>query len=105
MTGGLGADELDGRGEFDSLIGDGLYRTGRPGKDVMRGGPGIDYLGDFNDRGRDSLLGEGGTDYLDAVDSSVDQLIDGGSGEDRCRLDPGDPTPVSCEGTGGKQSG
>ena len=97
ITGGLGNDRLLGRGDFDSLNGDKLLPGGRGGRDVVRGGAGGDFVSDSADRGRDSLYGERGDDSVYADDGDADRIIDGGRGDDTCRLDGNDPKPVSCE--------
>jgi dipeptidyl aminopeptidase/acylaminoacyl peptidase len=83
------ADVLDGT-RFDDVIcglgGDDIVR-GEGGNDVLDGGAGADVI--VGGPGHDQLLGAGGADRLDARDHERDD-VDGGAGDDRGRVDPGD---------------
>jgi hypothetical protein len=104
LTGTAGDDVICGLGGKDTLIGlggddvllggDGADTLlGGAGNDVLKGGRGADELvgGKGNDRltggaGRDHLAGSGGKDTLLARDGKGD-VVDGGAGFDRARLD------------------
>lgn len=60
--------------------------SGGGGSDVLSGGKGDDFL--IGGTGRDKLLGGAGNDvlYIDAEDTAVDDLIDGGDGYDVLRV-------------------
>lgn len=101
MTGGDGDDVLRGHAGSDSLRGDTgtdlLLGLGGPDElldtgigDELRGGAGADVLTSL---GGDPTWFHGGPgdDVLDALDSFVDHLVDGGSGEDRAWYDAEDP--------------
>jgi Ca2+-binding RTX toxin-like protein len=106
LIGGLGDDVLKGGPGFQSLAGgpgnDLLYGrdgrdflTGGAGDDTLRGGAGLDDLRGWagNDRligglGRDRLSGGGDDDVLLARDGHRD-VVRGGLGNDRARIDSG----------------
>jgi RTX calcium-binding nonapeptide repeat (4 copies) len=81
-----GHDVLLGRGGNDRLAGgwqkDRLF--GGTGPDRLRGGPHADHL--VGEAGRDDVGGEGGDDLILARDRTRD-LLSGGPGFDRARLD------------------
>jgi len=81
ISGTSGADTIMGTARADVIAGrggnDGIY--GRGGQDRLRGGS-----------GRDQLWGGRGADRLNAVDGGRDRLINGGRGNDFCRVDPAD---------------
>ncbi len=70
-------DVICGLGGADMLVGLG-------GDDILVGGPGADYLRPGT--GRDRVLGGAGNDFVAARDGAPDMVI-GGSGRDRGRLD------------------
>jgi hypothetical protein len=101
MTGGDGDDVLRGHAGRDTLKGD-------PGTDRLHGLGGRDDLSDtgtgdqmWGGDGRDILTslsgdptwfhGGAGDDVLDALDTVVDHLVDGGPGHDRAWHDDEDP--------------
>ncbi len=76
ISGGAGDDWLDG--DNDAFI-----TTG--GSDYLNGGD-----------GDDQLFGRGGDDILDSIDRVVNNdKLDGGEGDDGCRIDPDDN--VGCD--------
>ncbi len=77
VFGGDGNDVIDGGGGRNTL-------SGGAGADVIRGGPLADQLD--GGPGRDKLYGNAGSDVLLARDRRSD-LVDGGRGRDRARLD------------------
>ena len=100
LTGGAGADHVDGRGGDDSVNGADHYHDGRdtspntvlggPGKDyvdgddgddVLRGGPGNDVLQAYAGADR-SYGGTGSDSFNDEVGPAAGQLLDGGPGPD-----------------------
>jgi hypothetical protein len=96
LVGGKGNDVLLGGEGADTLL-------GGAGKDVLKGGAGSDELvgGKGNDRltggaGRDHLAGAGGSDTLLARDDKGD-LVDGGAGRDRARVDRKKDTRAAVE--------
>jgi Ca2+-binding RTX toxin-like protein len=84
-----GNDVIHGRGGNDLLVGgrgnDRLY--GGPGKDLLVGGAGRDLLNGGG--GADTLLGGGGADTIYARDG-VRDVVNGGRGGDRARVDRAD---------------
>ena len=83
LQGSMSGDALDGGAGADTLIGDRArtYRyqaQERPGRDRLVGGPGVDEL--YAGPEDDTLLSRDGTT----------DTVDGGSGEDRARVDPVD---------------
>lgn len=80
LVGGEGNDRLAGGWQKDRLF-------GGPGDDRLSGGPNADYL--LGEAGVDVFLGEGGDDLLLARDRRR-ELVSGGPGFDRARLDPAD---------------
>ena len=99
LQGGKGNDDLQGGGANDRLYGqkgsDDL--VGNEGEDILRGGAGQDTLkgGKNADNlaggdGRDRFFGQNGNDFLNSRDGVNNELVDGGSGTDRCVSDPGD---------------
>jgi RTX calcium-binding nonapeptide repeat (4 copies)/WD40-like Beta Propeller Repeat len=81
-----GYDVLLGRGGNDRMAGgwqkDRLF--GGPGADRLRGGPHADHL--VGEAGRDDVGGDGGDDVVLARDRTRD-VVSGGPGFDRARLD------------------
>ena len=96
LVGGAGADRLVGGTGNDKLLGGfGADRlSGGPGRDVLTGGAGGDRL--VGGGGRDVFRGGGGNDTLIARDR-VRELVHGGPGRDRARIDRGRDTPRSIE--------
>jgi Tol biopolymer transport system component len=80
LTGTRYDDVICGLGGADVIVGGG-------GNDILDGGPGSDVL--VGGPGYDELLGAAGNDQLDSRDGKRDE-VDGGAGEDRGRVDPGD---------------
>ncbi len=84
-----GNDVIHGRGGNDLLVGgagnDRIY--GGPGQDLLVGGAGSDLLNGGG--GQDTLLGSGGADTLYARDG-VRDVVNGGLGRDRARVDRAD---------------
>jgi Ca2+-binding RTX toxin-like protein len=98
LDGGSGNDSIEGFGGHDTLRGeDGNdWLNGADGYDEIHGGSGNDTLYGginpdrlFGDGGSDKLYGQGGNDRLYGYDGKTDTL-DGGSGDDLARNDPGD---------------
>lgn len=98
LRGTSGDDVICGRGGDDVLVGGGghdllLGGAGRDrllagaGRDRLEGGPGDDTLAGGRDD--DELLGGRGSDVLLARDGVLD-LVHGGRGRDRARVDPFD---------------
>lgn len=79
LTGTPGRDVICGLGGDDVL-------RGRGGNDVLRGGGGADRL--VGGKGRDAFDGGRGADFLLARDRRA-ELVDGGPGRDRARVDRG----------------
>jgi Tol biopolymer transport system component len=73
-------DVICGLGGADVIRGD-------AGNDILDGGAGPDLI--VGGPGHDQLLGSGGADRLEARDGERDE-VDGGVGDDRGRVDPGD---------------
>ena len=96
LIGTSAAEEIRGRRGNDFALGHGGadIMIGGPGNDTMRGGIGFDLL--FDHAGSDSLAGDGGRDTIDVRDGRANDDINGGSGIDTCRRDPGDRRG-SCE--------
>lgn len=89
------ADVICGLGGDDTLVGYGGNDRllGGPGRDQLDGGPGSDtLLGEGGDdwligmEGRDVHRGGPGADYVWARDGLAD-IVDGGAGRDRARVD------------------
>jgi Ca2+-binding RTX toxin-like protein len=80
---GRGGDDVLGRG-WDEWGRDGLF--GGPGSDLLIGSLGDDVL--HGGSGRDWLLGARGDDRLFARDGNRD-VVDGGTEDDRARVDRG----------------
>jgi RTX calcium-binding nonapeptide repeat (4 copies) len=91
LKGGPGNDNLSGAGGNDLLIGgDGSdFIFGEAGNDLIRGGPGKDKI--FAGGGVDRVEGRAGDDTICARDSRRD-VLKGGSGSDRARVDRIDVT-------------
>jgi Ca2+-binding RTX toxin-like protein len=87
LLGGFGNDKLLGSIGSDRLLG------GR-GRDVLTGGAGGDRL--VGGGGRDAYQGGGGSDTLISRDR-VAEVVNGGRGRDRARIDRGRDTPRSIE--------
>ena len=87
LLGGFGNDKLLGSLGADRLLG------GR-GRDVLTGGAGGDRL--VGGGARDRYQGGGGSDTLIARDR-VAEVVNGGRGRDRARIDRGRDTPRSIE--------
>ena len=87
LTGGAGADVLDGTAAGNTIKGGGgadeIY--GEDGKDNLQGGDGNDIL--VGDAGNDTLYGEGGSDSLDGGDGA--DTLYGGVGSDTLTGGPG----------------
>ena len=84
-----GNDRIKGRGGKDRL-------SGGSGRDRLAGGPGRDRLA--GGPGRDRLSGGRGADRLNTVDGRRDRVVNGGPGNDICRVDPADEVKVQgCE--------
>jgi Ca2+-binding RTX toxin-like protein len=81
LTGGGGNDSLEGGANNDNLF-------GGDGNDSITGGEGHDNIG--GDNGVDTLRGEGGDDTLWARDNGTADVVDGGIGNDRAKVDPND---------------
>ena len=80
ILGAKGSDRLAGTAKADVI-------KGRRGDDRIRGGG-----------GRDRLFGGRGADRLNAVDGRRDRLVNGGFGNDVCRIDAADrPNVKGCE--------
>jgi Ca2+-binding RTX toxin-like protein len=96
LVGGAKADRLLGGGGNDKLLGSlGADRLiGGRGRDVLTGGAGGDRL--VGGGGRDAYKGGAGSDTLIARDR-VAEVVDGGPGRDRARIDRGRDTPRSIE--------
>ncbi len=104
LNGGGGGDRLVGGAKADRLLGGGGNDrlVGGPGSDALLGGRGRDILlgGPGNDRlvggpGRDVFRGGRGSDTLIARDR-LGEVVNGGPGRDRARIDRHDRT-VSIE--------
>jgi hypothetical protein len=96
LVGGAKADRLLGGGGNDKLLGSlGADKLlGGTGRDVLTGGAGSDRL--VGGGGRDGYRGGGGRDTLIARDR-VAEVVNGGPGRDRARIDRGRDTPRSIE--------
>ena len=98
----LGRFARDCAGRCSSDGGDDLI--GGPGNDILLGSAGPDTLsgGDGNDRlfggdgGADTLQGGAGNDSLSVHDGAGGDSDDGGSGDDWCEVDTGEPR-TACE--------
>ena len=86
IVGTNGPDRLIGTPRRDVICGLGGadVLVGRGADDVLVGGPGADYF--VPGAGRDRVLGGFGNDFVLARDGKTDILM-GGSGYDRCRVD------------------
>ena len=86
IVGTNGPDRLIGTRRRDVICGLGGadVLVGRGADDVLVGGPGADYF--VPGAGRDRVLGGFGNDFVLARDGKTDILM-GGSGYDRCRVD------------------
>ncbi len=80
MNGGGGNDTLEGNSGHDNL-------AGGDGNDSLLGHDGNDTLG--GDAGIDIMRGDIGDDTFWARDSAID-IVDGGTGNDRAKVDPND---------------
>ena len=80
LTGGVGPDNLQGKGGDDSLsgAGGGDFLAGRGGDDLLDGGDGDDHL--YAGEGADSLVGGAGADVLHA--DAGNDVLTGGEGAD-----------------------
>ncbi|HZO60200.1 MAG TPA: hypothetical protein VFB51_10950 [Solirubrobacterales bacterium] len=95
LRGGDGNDRLAGGGGRDRLEGGrgkDVLRGGR-GRDLLRGGGGNDVLRGqggadrlFGDGGRNRVFGNGGNDYIDVSRNGTRDLVSGGRGRDRARV-------------------
>ena len=96
LVGGAKADRLLGGGANDKLLGSlGADKLlGGTGRDVLTGGGGGDRL--VGGGGRDAYRGGGGRDTLIARDRRA-EVVNGGPGRDRARIDRGRDTPRSIE--------
>ncbi len=89
VSGGPGADEINGARGGD------LLKGGGPGHDVARGHAGGDNI--LGGEG-DALYGGGGRDVILADYGTVEGSIDcGGGGQDRAYVDAADSATVGCE--------
>ena len=98
MAGTSGADRIVGTKKADRINarGGSDWVKGRAGRDRLKGSRGRDHL--KGARGRDRLSGGKGADQLNAVDDRKDRGIDGGPGNDTCRIDQVDlPLLKNCE--------
>jgi hypothetical protein len=91
LIGGSGSDVIYGGEGDDSLGGGPDWGNPESSKDVLHGGPGKDYLTDF-DGGDDVLYGGDGDDYL--VGGKGEDVIYGGDGNDFIDGAAADPTEV-----------
>lgn len=98
LVGTSGPDQIMGSKKKDSIsarAGDDEVK-GRKGKDAIRGQAGADTLS--GGKGRDKLKAGADDDAVNAVDGKRDKLVNGGAGEDTCRIDQRDlKRVVSCE--------
>jgi hypothetical protein len=98
FKGSDGADTIVGTKKNDkikALAGDDQV-NGRKGKDKVRGQAGADTL--KGGKGRDRLKGGADADLIKAVDGKRDKQVNGGAGDDTCRIDQVDlKRVVSCE--------
>lgn len=98
ITGTNGPDNIVGTNNKDRISargGDDRVRA-RGRADVIRGGSGGDKLN--GGKGRDNFVGGAGNDLLKAVDGRRDRRVNGGRGNDICRIDQVDLQVVSaCE--------
>jgi CSLREA domain-containing protein len=96
LSGGPGDDFIFGLGGDDTIFGGGGNDEVCSGKgnDALYGGPGDDKL--LGGEGKDNLRGDGGNDRLEGLrgddrlnadDGEKDDLVHGGSGQDRCDTD------------------
>lgn len=82
------AKRIKGSGGADTL-------TGTKKKDKIKGKGGNDTL--TGRQGKDVLSGGSGDDLLDAVDNARDKKVNGGSGNNTCRIDQADlPIAKGC---------
>jgi Ca2+-binding RTX toxin-like protein len=98
MLGTKGADRIVGTAKADVVksFGGNDRIKGRGGKDRLSGGSGRDRLA--GGPGRDRLSGGRGADHLNTVDGRRDRVVNGGPGQDICRVDPADEVKVQgCE--------
>ena len=99
ISGGIGDDRLFGKGGSDVISGEtgNFFFPRRPGDNLLVGGSGNDELGYRFDTGVDRFIAGPGRDRVNSQDRGVDELIDLGAGQDRCRVDEIDPRAISCE--------
>ena len=81
LSGGGGNDSLEGGADNDNL-------SGGEGNDSITGADGHDTLG--GDNGVDTLRGGIGDDTFWARDNGTADVVDGGDGNDRAKVDPND---------------
>jgi hypothetical protein len=87
ISGGGGRDRIDGERGNDVLKGGGgkdMIRGGA-GRDVLRGQSGADHL--FGHAGRNRIFGNAGNDYLGAAGNRRRDIVNGGRGRDRAKVD------------------
>jgi Ca2+-binding RTX toxin-like protein len=78
ISGGGGADSIFGKGGSDRLFGD-------SGNDDIHGGNGNDRL--QVGTGQDELFGQGGFDFVNAIDLQTNDRVDCGPGDDIAGID------------------
>jgi hypothetical protein len=99
LRGGDGNDRLsggDGRDRVDGNRGNDVLRGGR-GRDLIRGGEGKDLLRGqagadrlYGEGGRNRVFGNAGNDYIDASRNGARDIVNGGRGRDRAKVQHGD---------------
>jgi Ca2+-binding RTX toxin-like protein len=97
VKGTKGADQIRGTQKRDVLKGRGGNDNVNAlnGNDRASGGAGNDTVNGGG--GQDAIKGGGGDDLLDAVDGAVDKKVNGGPGNNTCRLDQVDlPIATGC---------
>jgi hypothetical protein len=95
LRGGDGNDRLsggDGRDRLDGNRGNDVLRGGR-GRDLIHGGDGNDKLSGqagadrlFGDGGRNRVFGNAGADYIDVSRNGARDVVSGGRGRDRAKI-------------------
>jgi hypothetical protein len=89
VSGRAGADRIKGAGGKDRL-------RGGKGGDRLKGSSGKDRI--TGAQGRDRISAGKGADRLKAVDGNKDRVVNGGAGDDLCRIDQVDlPRTENCE--------
>ena len=93
-----GNDRVGGRAGGDRIKGSGGNDRLRGGKggDRLKGSKGKDRI--TGSKGRDRISAGKGADRLKAVDGKKDRVVNGGAGNDLCRIDQADlPALQNCE--------